>query len=113
HPALIQDRDGNPVADQDGNLLTKDLRLSFTTEDVSANALIGSFKTITPYQLPGDFTPVLGTAPTIYSTDVLQFAFWENVDIDSFNFRLIGPDGKLVKTVEKYYESPPDPETHT
>ena len=113
HPGLIQDRDGNPAADQDGNLLTKDLRLTFTTEDVSGNALVGSFKTITPYQLPGDFTRVFDMPPTIYATDVLQFAFWSNVDIDSFNFRLTGPDGNLVETAEKYYESPPDPATNT
>jgi hypothetical protein len=51
--------------------------------------------------------------PTIYSTDVLQLAFWSNVDIDSFNFRLTGPDGQLVTTAEKYYESAPDPDTGT
>jgi hypothetical protein len=113
HPALIADRDGNPVADQDGNLLVKDLRLSFTTEDVSANVTVGSFKTVSPYQLPGDFTPLFGMPPTIYSTDVLQLAFWSNVDIDSFNYRLTGPDGNLITTAEKYYESPPDPDTGT
>jgi hypothetical protein len=113
HPGLIKDRDGHPVADAEGNLLTKDLTLPFTTEDVSANVAVGSFKTITPYQLPGDFTPLFGMPPTLYTTDVLQLAFWSNVDIDSFNFRLTGPDGSLVKTVEKYYESPPDPETNT
>jgi hypothetical protein len=113
HPGLIQDRDGNPVADQNGNLLAKDLTLTFTTEDVSSNITVGSFKTVSPYQLPGDFTPVNGMLPTIYSTDVLQLAFWSNMDIDSFNFRLTGPDGNLVTTAEKYYESPPDPATNT
>jgi hypothetical protein len=113
HPALIKDRDGNPVADPDGNLLTKDLKLSFTTEDVSPNVAVGSFKTINPYQLPGDFTPVYGMPPTMYSTDVLQLAFWSNVDIDSFNFIVTGPDGQRVTTLEKYFDSPPDPATHT
>jgi len=113
HPALIQDRDGNPVADAEGNLLIKDLRLTFTTEDVSPNVAVGSFKSVSQYQLPGDFTPVNGVLPTIYSTDVLQLAFWSNLDIDSFHFLLTGPDGQLVQTVEKYFESPPDPDTNT
>jgi hypothetical protein len=112
HPALIQDRDGNPLAGADGTLLVKDVRLPFTTEDVSANIAIGSFKTISPYQQPGDFTPLYGMPPTIYSTDVLQLAFWSNVDIDSFNYRITGPNGP-VTTLEKYFDSPPDPATNT
>ena len=113
HPALIQDRDGHPAADQDGNPLTDDLKLPFTTEDVSANVAVGSFKSIAPYQLPGDFTPLFGMPPTIYATDVLQLAFWSNLDIDSFHFVLTGPDGHPVTTAEKYFDSPPDPATHT
>jgi hypothetical protein len=112
HPALIADREGNPVADRDGNLLVKDLNFSFTTEDVSANPTAGSFKTIGPYQLPGDFTPLNGVTPTLYATDVLQLAFWSNLDIDSFHFILTGPNG-MVTTAEKYFDSPPDPETNT
>ena len=112
HPGLIQDRDGNPLGAADGTLTTHDVQLPFTTEDVSANVTVGSFKTIGPYQLPGDFTPLFGEPPTIYATDVLQLAFWSNLDIDSFNFRVTGPNGP-VTTLEKYYESPPDPATHT
>jgi hypothetical protein len=112
HPGLIQDRDGNPLGADDGTLTTKDLALSFTTEDVSANITVGSFKTISPYQLPGDFTPLFGAPPTIYATDVLQLAFWSNVDIDSFHFIVTGPNGP-VTTLEKYFDSPPDPDTNT
>jgi hypothetical protein len=113
HPGLIQDFDGNPLADRDGNLITADLKLTFDTENVSANITVGSFKTIGPYQLPGDLTPFLDTLPTIYTTDVLQFAFNEEVDVDSFNFRITGPNGTVLTTVEKYYESQKDPETNT
>src|SRR5262249_9040115 len=112
HPGLIQDRDGHPLGAADGTLATEDLKLSFTTEYVSSNITVGSFKTIGPYQLPGDFTPLNGVPPTIYATDVLQLAFWSNVDIDSFNFRVTGPNGP-VTTLEKYFDSPPDPATNT
>jgi hypothetical protein len=112
HPGLIQDRNGNPLADQNGNLLKDDLKLSFSSEDVAANVTVGSFVAVTPYQLPGDFTPVFGEPPTMYQNDVLQLAFWEEMDIDSFHFVITGPDGKQMTTVEKYYESAEDPDTH-
>jgi hypothetical protein len=112
HPALIQDRSGNPLGDQDGNPVSGDLKYSFITENVSANLTLGSFKSVSPYQLPGDFTPVFGTPPTIYATDVLQLAFTANMELETFQFTLIGPNGP-VTTAEKYYESPRDPETNT
>jgi hypothetical protein len=95
HPGLIQDRHGNPLADQNGNLLTADLKLKFTSENVAANITVGSFHTINPYQLPGDFTPQYGLAPVIYA-----------------KFRITGPNGSMT-TVEKYYESVPDLATGT
>src|SRR5262249_44517804 len=88
HPGLIQDRKGDALAGLYGKMLQCDLKLAFLTENVSANISIGSFHAIGPYQLPGDFSPIFGKPPTIYATDVLQLAFWSNIDLGSFNFTI-------------------------
>src|SRR5207247_2009381 len=98
--------------DQNGKVLTDDLKISFTTENIGANITVGSFFALTQYQLPGDFSPIFGGPPTIFASDVLQLAFFSDIDFASFTFTLTGPNGP-VKTVETYADSPKDPESMT
>jgi hypothetical protein len=110
HPGMIKDRKGNGLGDKNGHAVTSDVSYSFTTENVSANITVGSFVAVSPYQLPGDFTPTNGQVATMYASDVLELAFWADLDLSSFNFTITGPDGFVAKNVEAYLDAPVDPD---
>jgi hypothetical protein len=112
HPGLLHDRKGNPLADKTGKPITGDLKLTFTTENIGVNPNVGSFTAATPYTLVGDFTPQLDSLPSISASDVLQFAFYSNMDPTTFMFTLTGPNG-AVTTAEAYLDNPKDPAAGT
>jgi hypothetical protein len=107
HTGMIADRKGNTQLQLiDGTPISGDFKISFTTENMGANIGVGSFQAETSTQFPGDFTPVYGEPVTMYTTDVLQFAFFSTIDIDTFEFELIGPDNMPIDTAEAYPDSP-------
>src|SRR5262249_10169117 len=96
HPDKIKDRKGHPLGDKNGKAYDGDVSFDFTTEDVSADPSIGSFIAVSGYQLPGDFTPIFGKPVQMYDADVLQLAFWTNLDLDSLKFTLTDADGNAI-----------------
>jgi hypothetical protein len=107
HTGIIADRKGNTEIElPDGSKVSDGQKFTFATENMAPNINKGSFQAESSTQFPGDFSPVFGQPVSMYTSDVLQFAMYSTIDIDTFEIELIGPDGMPIDTAEVYNDSP-------
>jgi hypothetical protein len=90
HTGTIQDRSGNPMADQNGSVLSGDLTVPFHTATLMPNAAAAT-------------TPDLTSMPKIATDSVLQLSFNTQVAIPATTvFALMAPTGATVKLFAYY-----------
>jgi hypothetical protein len=88
HPGLLKDRQGNAAADASGATLVDPTDLKFTTEALTPN--------------PGLSFPDFSAAAEIAPNDVLQFAFFANIDETTVTVTATGPAGFDSAAIEAY-----------
>ena len=103
HSGAIHDRNGNPMADQNGAPVSGDVKIDFTTE---AGAIAGITPNIDVTPAPTADPPV--AAPILAQDQVVQFQFNTPVDPATFKFNVTAVDAGgaaiTLPTFKAYYD---------
>lgn len=110
HSGGVHDRNGNPMADQTGNVVSGDVTIPFTTEKATIAGVTPNID-VTPMPATADTDAVV--APKIAQDRVIQFQFNTPVDPATFTFTVTAVDANnapITLPAFKFYNDQGNPD---